>query len=66
MRKKFSDALKVRVEIAMEKYKSGLISYQEWDKIENEFIDSERSLLDAEYNVFSSWAQWLKVTGKEE
>ncbi|MBN2407644.1 MAG: TolC family protein [Elusimicrobia bacterium] len=66
VREKYYSARKERSDISREKYINGLISYQDWDSIENEYINAQKSLLDAEYNVFASWAKWLKVVGEEE
>ncbi|MFC2060951.1 TolC family protein [Elusimicrobiota bacterium] len=66
VREKFYAARKERSEISREKYINGLISYQDWDSIENEFINAEKSILDARYNVFASWAKWLRIIGEEE
>ncbi|MDA3792821.1 MAG: TolC family protein [Elusimicrobia bacterium] len=63
VRQKFYAARTTRSEISRVKYISGLMSYQEWDSIENEFINAQKSLLDARYNVFAAWAKWLKVIG---
>jgi len=66
VKEKYHSARKVRTVISKEKYLNGLISYQDWDSIENEFINARKSLLEAQYNVFASWARWLKVIGEEE
>ncbi|MGM0442004.1 MAG: TolC family protein [Elusimicrobiota bacterium] len=64
VRKKYFSVSRERSEIAKEKYLNGLISYQDWDSIENEFINARKSLIETEYSVFTAWAGWLNVTGR--
>lgn len=66
VKEKYYSARKERSKISREQYINGLISYQDWDSIENAFINTQKSLIDAQYNVFASWAKWLKVIGEEE
>lgn len=66
VKEKYYSARRERSEISREKYLNGLISYEDWDWIENEFINAQKSLLDGEYNIFAVWAKWLKVIGEEE
>jgi len=66
VREKYFIASEERGKISRVKYINGLISYQDWDIIENEFINSKKSLLDAEFNAFVAWAEWKKVLGEGE
>jgi len=66
VREKYFVASEERAKISRVKYINGLISYQDWDTIENEFINSKKSLLDAEFNAFVAWAEWRRVLGEEE
>lgn len=66
VREKYFIASEERAKISRVKYINGLISYQDWDAIENEFINSKKSLLDAEYNAFVASAEWKRVLGEEE
>ena len=66
VRNKYFIASEERAKISRVKYINGLISYQDWDAIENEFINSKKSLLDAEYNAFVASAEWKRTLGEEE
>ena len=66
VREKYFIASQERAKISRVKYVNGLISYQDWDAIENDFINSEKSLLDAKFNAFVASAEWKKVLGEEE
>ncbi|MBA7510779.1 hypothetical protein ES705_02766 [subsurface metagenome] len=66
VREKYFMASQERAKISGVKYINGLISYQDWDTIENEFINSKKSLLGAKFNAFVAWAEWKKVLGEEE
>jgi len=66
VKEKYLIASEERAKISRVKYINGLISYQDWDAIENEFINSKKSLLDAEFNAFVAWAEWKRVLGEGE
>jgi len=66
VKEKYFIASQERAKISQVKYINGLISYQDWDAIENEFINSGKSLLEAEYNAFVASAEWKRVLGEEE
>jgi len=66
VREKYFIASQERAKISRVKYVNGLISYQDWDAIENDFINSDKSLLDAKFNAFVASAEWKKVLGEEE
>lgn len=66
VKEKYLIASEERAKISRVKYINGLISYQDWDAIENEFINSKKSLLDAEYSGFVASAEWKRVLGEEE
>ena len=66
VKEKYFIASEERAKISQVKYINGLISYQDWDAIENEFINSGKSLLEAEYNAFVTSAEWKRVLGEEE
>ena len=66
VREKYFIASEERAKISRVKYVNGLISYQDWDAIENEFINSKKSFLDAEYSGFVASAEWKRVLGEGE
>ncbi|MCD6423287.1 MAG: TolC family protein [Elusimicrobia bacterium] len=64
--KLYLNATKERAKIARIKYVNGLISYEDWDRIENDYINAEKNLLEAEFSAFRNYALFLKVIGREE
>lgn len=56
-------ATTVRSDIAQEKYINGLLSYDEWYIIENEYISAQSGLINAEKNVLLAEAAWQKSYG---
>ncbi len=66
IRKAYMEALKVRVEVATEKYRNGLISFYEWDSVENEYITARSRLQEAGYRTFIAWAELMRTMGKTE
>lgn len=64
VREEFLEAARVRAEIAQAQYASGLISYQDWDIIENDLIAQEKSMLSARRDAVLAEAAWMKTLGK--
>ncbi|MBU0952356.1 MAG: hypothetical protein KKH91_06015 [Elusimicrobia bacterium] len=46
-----------------EKYMNGLSTYNEWYSIENDYINSERSVLNARMNEIIYDAAWKNILG---
>ena len=62
----FLDAANARAEIARSKYESGLISFEDWDLIENDLILRERSELQSRKDRDLAEANWRMDAGKSE
>jgi len=58
------EATQVRAEIARSQYANGLISFQDWDLIENDWINSQKTMLASVYQSVIAEAAWLQVQGK--
>lgn len=58
------DAIIVRSEIARGQYNNGLVSFGDWDRIENDLVDSERSLLQSRRDRIINEAKWEQLQGK--
>lgn len=58
------DAITVRSEIARGQYNNGLVSFGDWDRIENDLVDSERSLLQSRRDRIINEAKWEQLQGK--
>jgi outer membrane protein TolC len=60
----FADALIAREKIAREKYNNGLLTFEDWDIIENDLINRQKSLLQSERDRIVSEAAWEQALGK--
>ncbi|MEK6542917.1 MAG: TolC family protein [Elusimicrobiota bacterium] len=60
----FLEAAKVRSEIARGQYTSGLLSFEDWDLIENDLIANQKSWLAARREAVIAQAAWLKAQGE--
>lgn len=65
VRQEFLEAAQVRAEIARSQYTSGLLSFEDWDLIENDLISTEKSLLAARRDALLSEAAWDLASGKD-
>lgn len=63
VRKIYLDASSTRATIARAKYMNGLMSYYEWNRIENEYISSQKSLLNSQKSLLSAEAVWYNSHG---
>jgi len=59
----YLDAARVRAEIAREQYASGLISFEDWDRIEGEWTSSQKSELSSRRAAVLAAAEWDRVRG---
>ena len=63
VKKKFLDAAKERANIASAQYQTGLIFFDDWIIIENNFASAEKSYLDARSDMLISEAYWIQAIG---
>lgn len=56
-------AAALRAEIARTKYINGLVSYDEWDRIENDYISAQRNLLLRKKSALYAEAAWHNSYG---
>ncbi len=59
----FLRAGEVRAEIARSQYSNGLLSFQDWDQIENELINYQKAMLNSHRDAFIAQAAWEKAIG---
>lgn len=59
----FKQAAAVRVDIAKNKYNNGLLAFENWDQVENDFIAREKSLLNSQRDLVNAEANWLLAQG---
>ncbi len=60
----FVEAATARAEIARNKYNNGLISFEDWDIIENDLISRQKTLVQSQRDRIVSEAGWEQVQGK--
>ncbi|MFH0807958.1 MAG: TolC family protein [Elusimicrobiota bacterium] len=60
---KYLEASAEQSRITSEKYMNGLSTYNEWYSIENDYINSERSVLNARMNEIIYDAAWKNILG---
>jgi outer membrane protein TolC len=61
---KFRQASGTRAEIAREKYNNGLLTFEDWDIIENELIQRQTNYLQSKRDRALKYATWENVLGK--
>ncbi|MBU1734873.1 MAG: TolC family protein [Verrucomicrobia bacterium] len=59
----FLKAAEVRAEIARAQYQNGLLSFEDWDLIENDLIDKQKSVLISQRDAVFARAGWEKTLG---
>lgn len=60
----FLEAAAVRANIARGKYNNGLLSFEDWDIIENDLISKQKTVIQTERDLNLAEAAWLKAQGK--
>ncbi|HNE20534.1 MAG TPA: TolC family protein [Turneriella sp.] len=54
----------VRAQIARVKYNNGLLSFDQWDIIENDLINRQKGVLQTRYDLEIAQAAWEQLTGE--
>jgi outer membrane protein TolC len=62
--REFLEAAELRAEIARARYGNGLLSFDEWDRIENDLILRQNAFLQSQRNRVTAEAAWELVQGK--
>lgn len=62
----FLKASEVRAEIGRAQYANGLISYQDWDLVENDLINNQRTILESRRDALIAEANWERAMGQGE
>ncbi|HTL12040.1 MAG TPA: TolC family protein [Bdellovibrionota bacterium] len=60
----FQEAAIKRAEIARQKYNNGLMTFEDWDVIENDLINRERAVLQSQRARTAAEAAWRQAQGK--
>ncbi|MCX5777001.1 MAG: TolC family protein [Candidatus Firestonebacteria bacterium] len=64
VRTKFLEATKERASISEVQYTNGIINFDNWIIIEDDLVNSKKTLLDAQVNALSAENAWLNAAGK--
>ena len=64
VQEEFLHAAQVRDEIASSQYTNGLLSFQDWDLIEDDLIANQKSLLAVRRDAVIAEATWQRTQGK--
>jgi outer membrane protein TolC len=59
----FTEAAEVRAEVARAQYQQGLLSFEEWDRIENDLISRQKTRLSSLRTAMISEAAWRNTLG---
>ena len=62
--KAFAEASSVRATIGRQRYNNGLLSFENWDTIESDLINRQKSLLQSQRERVTSEAAWEESQGK--
>ena len=60
----FVDAATARAEIARNKYDNGLLTFEDWDIIENDLISRQTALVQSQRDRITTEAAWEQAQGK--
>ena len=63
MQREFLEASKERAKIAEAEYSIGLISFDNWIIIEDDFASAKTNFLTAELNALLAEANWIQAKG---
>ncbi len=63
VQKNFLHAAEVRAEIARSQYAAGLLSFQDWDLIENDLIANQKTTLTTQRDAVIAQATWERTQG---
>jgi outer membrane protein len=62
--KEFLDAANVRADIARSKYNNGLMTFDDWDRIETDLIQRQKQYLQSQRDRVTAEAAWEQMLGK--
>lgn len=60
----FVEAVQVRAEISRERYNNGIISFDDWDIIENDLITKQKTAIQSERDLVINAAAWEQARGR--
>lgn len=63
VQREFLEAAQVRAEIARSQYASGLLSFDDWNTIEDDLISTQKAMLASERDAVLAQAQWENAQG---
>lgn len=60
---KFELAARLRSQVAKQKYNNGLMSFEDWDTVENDLIQREKNVLSSQKEILINESSWEKIKG---
>jgi outer membrane protein TolC len=63
IQKELLDANALRYKIAVASYRNGLMKFQDFNSITNDYVGSQLSLLSAQFNAVIAEANWEEAQG---
>jgi len=63
IQKELLDATSLRYKIAAADYRNGLMTFQDFNTITNDFVGGQLSLLSAQFNAVAAEASWEEARG---
>jgi outer membrane protein TolC len=63
---KYLEAAKLQEEVANAQYANGLLTYQDWNLVENSLITRQKSNLQTLLAAKTAEASWIQTLGKDE
>jgi len=63
VQKQYLDSSVERSKIAQSKYLNGLMSYNDWDKIQNDYVNDQVAIINSGRNALVAQANWLQSYG---
>jgi outer membrane protein TolC len=60
----YLESCKLQTDIAKRKYINGIISYEDWYTIEDEYIKNQKNMLTYRQKAISSKISWIRFLGK--
>lgn len=64
VQKGFLNAAEVRAEIVRSQYTSGLLSFEDWDIIENDLITTQKQMISSQRDMVIAEADWERAQGR--
>ncbi len=65
VQRKFLEAAEMRSKIAQQQYQVGIITYNDWNTIEDNLVSTKKIFLNTQMNALLAEANWVQAQGKD-